>query len=161
MTTERIMPIGTTITIGAACLLAGAGLGFGFARGIDRPDSAETVEAVAAPIEAGGKAAAETLDAALAVEQTKADAQLALATMPASRVLAEAVVAERCAPLTGALAAYSIAVAGSQGKEGSASVNAEEAQQDVARVLVALVESPDLCPRRREDPPAPVEAPVP
>lgn len=153
------MPAGTTLALVA---LGGALVGVVGTLTLTRDrgsaqQPAETVEAVAAPIEAGGKAASEAIQAAQKVEQTKADAQLALATMPASRVLAEAVVDEQCTPLTGALAAYSIAVAGSQGKEGSASVNAEEAQQDVARVLAALIEQPDLCPRRREDPPAPAD----
>lgn len=155
------MPAGTTLALVA---LGGALVGVVGTLTLtrDRPDeaqSAETIEAVAAPIEAGGKAASEAIQAAQKVEQTKADAQLALATMPASRVLAEAVVDEQCAPLTGALAAYSIAVAGSQGKEGSASVNAEEAQQDVSKVLDALVQSPDLCARSREAEPVADEAP--
>jgi hypothetical protein len=146
------MPIGTTIALSAAGGILAAVLAERFLMHRDDDDatSAGVVAATAAPIEAGGKAAAETLEAAQKVEQTKADAQLALATMPASRVLSEAVVDEKCAPLTGALATYAIAVSGSQGKEGSASVNAEEAQQDVSKVLAALVEDPALCAQAPE-----------
>ena len=152
------MPLGTTIALSAAGGILVAVLAERFLLHRDDGDaSADVVAATAAPIEAAGDAGAKVTTAGLAVEQTRADAQLALATMPASRVLAEAVVDEKCAPLTGALATYAIAVSGSQGKEGSASVNAEEAQQDVSKVLAALVEDPTLCARRREDPPAPDE----
>ena len=146
------MPVGTTIALSVAggILVAVLVERVVLHRGGEAAD-ASVVEATAAPIEAAGDAGAKVTIAGLSVEQTRADAQLALATMPASRVLAEAVVDERCAPLTGALATYAIAVSGSQGKEGSASVNAEEAQQDVSRVLAALVADPTLCA-------APVEA---
>ena len=80
----------------------------------------------------------DVVEAALApaVEQEQTKQQLV--ALPAQSVYADAVVADSCPPLTAALAAYSLAVAASQG-EGSAAVNVEEAQVDVSRVLTAMI----------------------
>ena len=147
------MPVGVTTVVIAG--LVGTLLGVGGTLWVSKDktpavNSAEVVAATAAPIEAAGDAGAKVAAEGLSVEKMRLEAQLEVARMPASRVLSEAVVATGCTPLIGATAVYAIAVSGSQGKEGSASVNAEEAQQDVSKVLAALVEDPALCAQAPE-----------
>ena len=90
-------------------------------------------------VEATGAAVTSGIEAAQAPELAQKQTEREIATSPVQSIYAEAVVVDRCPPLTGALAAYSVAVAASQGAEGSAAVNVEEAQQDVSKVLAAMV----------------------
>lgn len=130
--------------------LIGLGIGLGGGAGITaailKPRAAkqqvETVtatgEAVEGGITAGGEAAATVLTAAQQVELERARAQTAIANTPALTIAVQAVVDEHCAPATLALASQLAANAASQGKEGSASVNAEEAQVEVGKTLEAM-----------------------
>lgn len=145
MTLDHLMLLGTTIAISvAAGALAGVGITWKVMDGTSDARVAEALADVAqaeAPADAVAASAAGTTDAveaALSPEMTRLGTQQALATSSVQVVYAAAVVQGDCVPLQGALAAYSIAVAGSQGKEGSASVNAEEAQQDIGKVLEAM-----------------------
>lgn len=92
-----------------------------------RGTSGPVVDAIPDVIEAANAPALEA-------EETR---QL-LVVNPVQSVYAEAVVTDGCPPLTAALAAYSLAVAASQG-EGSAAVNVEEAQVDVSRVITGMI----------------------
>ncbi len=80
----------------------------------------------------------DVLEAANAPVLEQEETRQMLVANPVQSVYAEAVVLDACPPLTAALAAYSLAVAASQG-EGSAAVNVEEAQVDVSRVLTAMI----------------------
>jgi hypothetical protein len=145
---ELKVPIGTTIAVTTA-IVAALCTGSFFAGRASDPDgggAAESVEASAHVAEATGDAVEGGIDAALQVDLVEAQAQLAIANMPAASILAQQVADEKCLPATLALAGYSIAVAGSQGKEGSASVNAEEAQLDVTSVITALLSEESPCP---------------
>lgn len=142
---EVRVAVGTTVVIAAACLLAGGGLGFGLARGLAKPS-----EAPSTTITATGDAIEGSVDKATESERIRAsadaEAKVAIARMESTTIYAQAVVDLDCAPLTAAMAELAQTAAASM-VEGSAANNVEEAQQDVSKVVNALLTNPDVCPR--------------
>ena len=141
------MPIGTGtilligITIGAGAM--GGVWGFASKASTEEPAKADDV------VVATGEAIEGSVDKATEAERIRAkadaDAKVAIASMEATTILAQAVVDQDCTPLTAAMAELSLTAAASQGKQGSAATNLEEAQQDVSKVVDALLENPELC----------------
>lgn len=143
------MPLGIGTVAVVAVVSASLGAWGGAYLTRDKGDdhsSAEVIDASAGLVEVAATGTTEALTVAVAEDLAHAETERAIATRSAPDILAQTVADAGCLPATLALAEYTSGVSAVQGKQGSAAVNLEEAQQDVAKVIDALLTNPALCP---------------